>query len=794
ANGTINLSQANPAFDLTTNIRRANLQALKLVNKNFVLQTNAVLNFTGLTLDDLLGHASFQNTTLTYGKEIINFDSVSVQSSRTEQGQRSIKASSNILDFTATGNFEVSRFIADFTTFVREDILSFKSNQLASEAYYRKKKPYSGPDYELDLVFRFKKGNPFLKAYVPDLYLAENTLFTGNFRQGPNSIFNLYSHLDTLIYGNYKLYNNDFEINNSKLQTSPTVLASVVFSSRNQQLAGAAPSENLFLEGIWNDSTINFAANIAQTGSTNKASVNGNISFPPDKLQININQSDINILGKQWGIRPNNSILIGASGNDIEVNGLELFYGDQSINLTGQASPNPGNELVMEVKNFQLENLVPLINQQVYGVLNARASASSLFSKPIVLSKLTVDSLRLDSIYIGEIDGYTDWDKNEDKIKVDMGIFRSNMRVVSVTGDYNPQSENNPLNLLAVMDEAPIKLVEPLLKTLFSDLSGIMEGRVQINGQLNAPVLIGSAFVTNGRFRVNYLNTYYSFSDRIYFSEKDIAFRNIRIRDMFNNTASIAGTIQHQGFQNMELDLKGEFRKFMVLNTTRAENSLYYGTAIATGTASLTGTPSNLAITVNARSEGGTKMSIPLDGQEEAKRQSYIQFVNHKQKDTVATSTATDAPRVDLSGINLNFNLGITDDAELEIIFDEETGDIVRGSGNGRISLNIDTRGEFTMDGQVEIVKGFYNFTLYNIIRKGFNIRPGGTITWNGDPYGGIMDLTATYTQRIVLPMSITAHEQNNIRYPVSAVMDLEGKLLAPEIKLNLEFEDTPPT
>ncbi|MDQ3289969.1 MAG: hypothetical protein M3Q05_01635, partial [Bacteroidota bacterium] len=100
ANGTINLSQANPAFDLTTNIRRANLQALKLVNKNFVLQTNAVLNFTGLTLDDLFGQASFQNTTLTYGKEIINFDSVSVQSSRTEQGQRSIKASSNILDFT----------------------------------------------------------------------------------------------------------------------------------------------------------------------------------------------------------------------------------------------------------------------------------------------------------------------------------------------------------------------------------------------------------------------------------------------------------------------------------------------------------------------------------------------------------------------------------------------------------------------------------------------------------------------------------------------------------------------
>ncbi|QMU27886.1 translocation/assembly module TamB domain-containing protein [Adhaeribacter radiodurans] len=792
AEGTINLSQASPTFDLTSNINRANLQALKLLNKNFVLQTNTDLNFTGLTLDDLLGQATFQNTTLTYGQEIINFDSVAIKSARTN-GQRSIDVSSNILDFSATGNFEVSRFIADFSTFVREDILSFKSNQSATETYYRQKKTYTGPDYELGLIFRFKKGNPFLKAYVPELYLAENTLFTGNFRQGPNSIFNLYSHLDTLIYGKYRFYNNDFEINNSKLQTSPTVLAGVVFSSRNQQFAAAAPSENLFVEGIWNDSTINFSTNIAQTGSSNKATVTGNISFPPDKVQIVLDQSQINILGKQWNIRPNNSILIGGAGKEIEVNGLELFYGNQSVNVTGQASRHPEKELVMEVKNFQLENLVPLLNQQIYGVLNARASASNLFNKSIILSKLTVDSLRLDTIYIGEISGFTDWDKNEDKIKVDLGVFRSNMRVVSVTGDYNPQSEDNPLNLLAVMDEAPIKLVEPLLKTLFSDLSGIMEGRVQINGRLNGPVLVGSAFVTNGRFRVNYLNTYYSFSDRIYFTDKDIAFRNIRVRDMFNNSATIAGIIQHQGFQNMELNLKGDFRKFMVLNTTRAENSLYYGTAIATGTASLTGTPSNLFITVNARSEGGTKMSIPLDGQQEAKRQSYIQFVNHKQKDSVATDSTVDVPRVDLAGINLNFNLGITDDAELEIIFDEETGDIVRGSGNGRINLNIDTRGEFTMDGQVEIVKGYYNFTLYNIIRKGFNIRPGGTITWNGDPYAGIMDLTATYTQRIVLPTSIT-QEQSNIRYPVTAVMDLEGKLLAPEIKLNLEFEDTPST
>jgi hypothetical protein len=107
--------------------------------------------------------------------------------------------------------------------------------------------------------------------------------------------------------------------------------------------------------------------------------------------------------------------------------------------------------------------------------------------------------------------------------------------------------------------------------------------------------------------------------------------------------------------------------------------------------------------------------------------------------------------------------------------------------------MNIDTRGEFTMDGQVEITRGAYNFTLYNIINKEFIVRPGGTITWNGDPYAGIMNITATYTQNVTIPQSLVNNDEtlSNVRIPVTAVMNLNGNLLTPEIKLDLEFQNT---
>lgn len=795
ARGTFNLSRNSPAFNVKAAIQRADLYALKLVNKKFILQTNADLDFTGLTLDHILGQATFRQTKLTYNQKIINFDSVGIVS-KLDAGQRSVLISSNVLDFAATGNFQMSRLLADARAFIREDALGFKSNAAATAAYYQQKPVYTGPDYALDLTLLFKKGNALLQAYFPAVYVAQNTRFTGSFRQGRNTIFTLFSHIDTLAYGNYRFYQNELELNNSKLQNSPEVLASALFTSQSQQLAQLAPTENIYLEGIWADRNIRFAANVAQANSTNKAAVTGDLTFLTDRVQVVFNQSDINVLGKPWQIRPANQITITGAGRAIAVQGLSVFHEAQSIDLTGLVSRNPAERLVVDVNNFRLENLNSLFKQKLRGVLNASVAGSDLLNKPILVSRLTVDSLRLDSLYVGNIDGATDWDNRENKLKVDLGIFRENMRVLSVTGDYNPRAPAEQLNLLAVMDEAPVKLVEPILKTLFSDLSGIMAGRLQISGRLRTPVVVGSVFVTQGRFRVNYLNTYYQFNDRIYFTEKEIAFRNVKIRDTGNNVATITGGIQHEGFQKMALDLSGEFRRFTVLNTTRAENALYYGTAVATGTAKLAGVPANLFITVDARSEAGTKMFIPLDNQAAVKRQSYIRFVNHQARDSIATDSVA-APKIDLAGINLNFNLGITDDAELNIIFDEATGDVVRGSGNGRINLNIDTRGEFTMEGQIEIARGYYNFSLYNIIRKGFDIRPGGTITWNGSPYEAIMDITATYTQRIVLPASISSigpeGGNNQIRYPVTAVMDLDGRLLAPEIKLDLEFADTPP-
>jgi hypothetical protein len=503
------------------------------------------------------------------------------------------------------------------------------------------------------------------------------------------------------------------------------------------------------------------------------------------------------VLGQAWQFSPNNTIEITGGGREIDFKDLMLSFQEQHISLAGQVSADPAKELKVVVRNFRLENLNSLLKTRIAGILNASGTARNIYQEPIITSNLQADSVAMDNYLVGSVAGNTYWDNAENRLGVDLGITRDEMKVLNVNGYYNPRSETNQLDLLAVMDNAPLKLVEPLLKTLFSDLSGTMAGRLKITGQLTSPILAGSALITNGRFNFKYLNTVYTFTDRIHFTENDITFRNVRLYDILNNAGTISGSIIHQGFKDMILDLQADFRKLMVLNTTREQNKLYYGTAIATGRATVLGPPSNLVINIDARSEAGTRMSIPLDNSNTITRQTFIRFVNRNITDTTA-QTAQVVPAVDLSGINMNFNLEVTPDAYMEIILDAATGDIVRGSGNGRIKMDIDTRGEFSMEGQIEIIRGAYNFTLYNVINKEFLIRPGGTIIWNGDPYEGIMNITATYTQTVPIPASILGATNNgesapaNIRVPVTAVMNLVGNLLTPQIKLDLEFNNTP--
>ena len=351
---------------------------------------------------------------------------------------------------------------------------------------------------------------------------------------------------------------------------------------------------------------------------------------------------------------------------------------------------------------------------------------------------------------------------------------------------YVPKVEEQ-LNLVAKLDQANLHLIEPFVEKTFSALEGQIHGDIRISGSTLHPKLNGSIDIDGGQFKVNYLNTIYDYQGSVQFTDNAIMVSEGELMDQNGNVATINGGLLHQGFKNLELDLSGDLSNFQVLNTVNEKGSLYYGTAIVSGDINFAGPLGNFRVKASAISEKGSRIFIPINEDSDVEAKGYINFVSFS--DTVQLGDEeTGIKKIASAGINLDFDLDITPDAYIEIIFDLQAGDIIRGRGSGHLNMLIDTEGDFNMFGDYVIEEGGYNFTLYNIINKEFNILPTSRISWYGDPYEGILDIEATYEQTAdVSPLFSDGSESiSRGRYPTIVQLNLEGPLLSPEIDFDI--------
>jgi hypothetical protein len=139
----------------------------------------------------------------------------------------------------------------------------------------------------------------------------------------------------------------------------------------------------------------------------------------------------------------------------------------------------------------------------------------------------------------------------------------------------------------------------------------------------------------------------------------------------------------------------------------------------------------------------------------------------------------------------MDFKLQPTADAQVQLIFDEKVGDIIKANGTGDIRMTINQFGDFKMYGDYLVEEGDYLFTLKNVVNKKFRLEKGGTIHWSGNPEDADLNMNAVYELRTSLTPLFMSYEQTDAitkRYPIDCVMNLSGKLLEPDISFNIQM------
>ncbi len=795
-------------FDLQTEIVRVSLRDLNLADDEIIIEGLLDLDTHGLTLDSLTGEAELTQASFIYKEKGLNVKSADLLSFRTQEGGRFFEFTSEFLDFRADGNFVFSRVGRDLGELVQEYIMTFQNTQSELEDYYDAKrarlKDQMLDSYQVNFFVDFKNINPVLSLFQPDedtreLYVSKDAVLTGKFAYDKAVIFTLYSqnNIDSVFYDGQEFYDIKIDLNTTKILTKSTILAEGVVQSGRQNLQNTQ-FENLSLDAFWGENLINFAFKVEQAGNDNHADLLGTVQFSQDTTLVTFKPSGFQFLNENWKISEDNRIVLTKLG--IAFDRLR-FSSDQSpnslISVNGYISDTIPEPLTIDIKDLEILPFASFLGRDIRGVLNSSIKLEQLYQNPLIEGNLGLENLLIDKVLIGDLDGQAQWNNETQRLNLDLSVYRRNRYILQLGGFYAPKDEKSPLNLKAEFSRTDLEIVEPFAQEIVSNLRGTLDGLLRINGTLENPIARGELELKNGQLRLNYLNTTYDIEGDISVQPSQISTTGALVFDERNNPATLNATFYHDAFSDFYLDLRSNFYDFQVLNTQLEDNSIFYGQAYATGDVMIQGFLNQLDMKVNALSKKGTKIYLPLDGYDEVSQKDYIQFLRADSLNIDSTLIG----KIDLGGLKLDLNLDVTPEAEFEIIFDQKAGDIIRGSGQGNVDILIDTEGDFNIFGYYVIEKGRYNFTFANLVNKGFVIQPGGRITFNGDVYDSQMDIDAIYNRYVSLQPLVTSESESDLDnpeyrrpYPVSAVLELEGNFLAPEINLNLDLEEAKKT
>jgi hypothetical protein len=180
--------------------------------------------------------------------------------------------------------------------------------------------------------------------------------------------------------------------------------------------------------------------------------------------------------------------------------------------------------------------------------------------------------------------------------------------------------EKSPLNLTAKLEETNIKLIEPFLQGIFSQMDGNLSGLYEINGKFGQPLIQGEGKIDNGQIMIDYLRTLYTFDGTLAMNHNQIIFKDFTLYDRLRNRGSLDGYLTHRNYTKFRINLDAAFTNFQTLNTTSKDNSLFYGQANATGNLNMFGPLSNMKISATARTSKGTRIYIPISGSESVEK------------------------------------------------------------------------------------------------------------------------------------------------------------------------------
>lgn len=527
---------------------------------------------------------------------------------------------------------------------------------------------------------------------------------------------------------------------------------------------------------------------------------------------VELQPSRIVINDTVWRIRP--SLVEISPDRHVSVNDFEISRQNQFIKINGTASPDPDDNLCLELQSIDLDYVFETLDigaAMFGGIATGKFYAAGLMSPEprLETQRLDVAGMTYNHSPLGDAVLASYWDNATHGVVIKADITGDKGAHSYVDGAIYPLADSLDFRFKA--DGLNVGFMRPFMEAFTSDVSGYASGDAHLYGTFKFINMTGEIFARDLRVKLDYTNTYYYATDSIHLTPGRISFSDVTLRDAMGNTALLNGWVTHKCFKEPEFEFRvTNARNLMCYDVTDRINPDWYGRIFCNGSAFVKGVPGFVDINVNMATAAGSTFTFVLSDTEAAGEYTFLTFhdrnelkgdllLNLEDPQEAALRQLKERIRKEKeqeqgsSVYRINLQVDATPQAELILVMDPAGGDRIKARGEGSLRMEYNSTDEdLRMFGTYSLTQGSYNFTLQDIIIKDFTIKPGSSISFHGSPYAAVLDINAVYSVNANLSdldeSFLQDKDLNRTNVPVHALLKVSGDMQQPDISFDLEF------
>ncbi|WP_157454345.1 translocation/assembly module TamB domain-containing protein [Crocinitomix catalasitica] len=770
-------------FNFKLNIAQAEFVKLNLITDSVRhdLQTDIDVNISGTDLNKLTGTARIASINYSLGETNFKAENINLAITRSEVND-SILLRSDILDLDLVGKFDLLKL-----TPIIQHQLSHVIDHFIEDTDIEK----TGNEY-FDLKVNLKDINPILAFVDTNITISANSQILANFNaekeqlsfdvtaekvQYAKMVFekiNLHNYFDST------RANIRYEIDMAQVSDSLSV--------RNVLLKSDIKDNVLFTDFGWDGS-----GKVEPAFLAFKTSLSEN-----QDVLTEFDNSFFFLQENKWNISSSSKLLWNT--DIVELTDFDIENGPHLIQFNGKVSKDPSDWLYFKIKDFDLATLNGLLGgTTIGGVVNVDGGISDVYENIKFMSLSEITDLVVDKEKVGDIILDNTWDIESSSVGIKGALLRDKKETFKFKGNYFTKREKDNLDMDLIFDNTDIGFLNAFSDPeLYKNIKGILNGSLQVTGELDNPIIEGDLDVVSANINVPMFNVDFGLSGLLEFGDGELITKSMYVTDEKGNNSLAMFQIYHYDWANWNYDISLEMskavgsEKFMVMNTKYNEGDFYYGAAYISGFVNISNPNKLTEIEVNAKTEKGTDLKLAMYGTSELDDASFIVFDSIVPR-YIAGDTLNKNAKIENSGLILKMNFDITQDAKVAIIFDPIYEDqILVNGGEGDLTIKMDEYGSLDMFGNYTIIDGKYNMRMKNIVGKDFTIRNGSNLVWSGSPYDARIDIYADFERYIslkdIMPLDPDDPDgtSNSSKEKVIGTLEMSSTLMAPKLTFDI--------